>query len=115
MYGTIRAEVIRGGGGRWASRPRPWVACVTARDAVYGFAREFQRGAWDYTYANGKRGGRGIYIYWSLAPGLYEIYRPVSWNPRSDERFFFRVDEGGELHEITRQEAIDCLTNAILA
>lgn len=108
MYGTISAEVIRSAA--WASRPRPWVARLTGLDRQFGLVREFVKGVWDYTYARGKRGGRGIYIYWSLAPGLYEIFRPVSW--RHEERFFFRVDDGGEIQTITHDEVLECLKNA---
>lgn len=107
MYGTVKAEVIRGAG--WASRPRPWVARITGQDRQFGLAREFVKGVWDYTHASGKFGGRGIYIYWALPPGVYEMYRPVSWNERSDERFFFRVDDSGEIQPITRDEVLECL------
>lgn len=107
MYGTIKAELIRGAA--WASRPRPWVARLTGLDRKFGLAREFVKGVPDYTHASGKAGGRGIYIYWALPPGLYEIYRPVSW--KHEERFYFRVDNDGELHIVTRDEVLECLKN----
>lgn len=110
MYGVIRAELIRGVA--WASRPHPWVAHLTGLDDRWAFKRHFLKGVYDYTYARGKYAGRGIYVYWSLAPGLYEIYRPVSWNDRRDERFFFRVLESGDLETISKDEVIECLKSA---
>ena len=108
MYGVISAEWIRGA--HWASRPHPWVAHLTGLHKRFGFSREFVKGVYDYTYAR-KSGGRGIYIYYSLMPGYYEIYRPVSWNERSDERFFCRVDQDGCIYKISREEVIECLKN----
>lgn len=107
MYGVIRAELIRGTA--WAARPRPWVARLRGLDPRWGFQREFVRGVFDYTYARGKYGGRGIYVYWSLAPGCYEVYRPISW--RSEERFFIRVANDGEWHKIPREEVERCLSD----
>lgn len=108
MYGVIRAEWIRGVA--WASRPHPWVAQLTAVNHRWGFHRKFVKGVYDYTYAR-KSGGRGILIYFALKPGFYEVYRPVSWNERSDERFFIQVNELGNWHKITREEVIECLKN----
>jgi len=75
----------------------------------WGFQREFVRGVYDYTYARGKYGGRGIYIYFALAPGFYEVYRPISW--RSDQRFFICVADDGEWHKIKREEVERCLSD----
>lgn len=108
MYGVISAELINGAA--WASRPRPWVAHLTGLDEQFGFKREFIKGVYDYTHAR-KSGGRGIYVYWSLSPGLYEVYRPVSW--KREERFFVRVDENGELCRLDRSEVMECLKNTI--
>jgi len=106
MYGVISAELINGVA--WASRPRPWVARLTALDDHWGFCREFVKGVQDYTYAR-RSGGRGIYVYYALAPGLCEVYRPISW--KHEERFFCRVDGNGSLHRIEREEVIECLKN----
>lgn len=110
MYGVIRAEWIRGVA--WASRPRPWVARLTGLDDRWCFCREFVSGVYDYTYAR-RSGGRGIYLYFALAPGYYEVYRPISW--RSDQRFFCHVTEDGDWHEVSREEVVACLTNATSA
>lgn len=108
MYGVIRAEWIKGVA--WASRPRPWVARLIALDSRWIFRREFVKGVPDYSVAR-KSGGRGIYFYFALAPGFYEVYRPVSWNERRDERFFIRVTEQGDVIDISKQEVIECLKN----
>jgi hypothetical protein len=108
MYSVLSAEYIKGSA--WASRPKPWVARLTALDTRWGFTREFIKGVSDYTHVNGKRGGRGIYIYFAMPPGVYEVYYPISW--KHDRRYFARVDEKGNITEITRDEVIECLKNA---
>ena len=112
MYSLIKAELINGAA--WASRPRPWVARLICLDPRWTFRREFVNGIPDYTVAR-KSGGRGIWLYFALAPGFYEVYRPVSWNERRDERFFIRVDEQGEITTMDKQEVIECLKNAASA
>lgn len=94
-----------------ASRPRPWVARLTGLDARWGFQRAFVQGVPDYTHA--AKSGRGTVLYFALAPGLYEYYKPTSW--KHDERGFMRVDEAGELHPMTQKEVIDCLKNVTSA
>lgn len=107
MYGVIKAEIIAGSG--WAApRPRPWVARIVGPDPTWGLRREFMRGVYDYTLAR-KSGSRGIYVYWMLPPGMYEVYRPVSW--KRDERFFIRVTDDGEWHKIGREEVEQCLND----
>jgi hypothetical protein len=110
MLATIKAEWIRGSG-HFPSRPHPWVAKVTGLCDTYGLARDFQSPVYDYTYARGKRAGRGIYLYWFIGSGLYEIYRPVSW--KHHERFYFWVANDGSWHEL-KKEAAQCLASAIL-
>lgn len=107
MYAVWSAELINGSAYR-GRRPRPWAARLTGLDDRWGFAREFVKGVYDYTYAR-KSQSRGVYLYFALAPGLYELYRPISW--KHEERYFARVDEQGELHKITREEVIECLKN----
>lgn len=104
MYGLIKAEWIRGVG--WASRPMPWVARLTGTDPHWGFQRQFIKAAFDYTYAR-KSGGRGIYLYFALPPGIYEVYYPTSW--KRERRYFARVNEAGEVFEITCEEVFECL------
>jgi hypothetical protein len=110
MYAVMTAEWIKGTGVRFPPRPHPWIARLEALDRRFGFKREFVKGVYDYTYAR-KSGGRGIYVYFALKPGYYEVFRTVSWNERSDERYFIQVNDIGEWHKITREEVIECLKN----
>lgn len=107
MYGVVRAELIKGV--VHPSRPNPWVARLAGLDARWGFQRQFIKAVYDYTYARGKRGGRGIYLYFAMPPGLYEVYYPTSW--KHDRRYFARVDDNGDITEITRDEVMECLTS----
>lgn len=107
MYGVISAELIRGAA--WAARPHPWVARLCGPDSHWGFRREFIKGTYDYSLVRSKTAGRGIMVYWALAPGHYEVYRPVSWNRRSDHRFFIRVEDDGTVVHIEREEVMRCL------
>ena len=111
MYGVIYAELIRGAGINFSPRPRPWAAHLIGLDTRWGFQRVFVKGVYDYTHARGKRGGRGIYIYFALAPGLYEVYYPISW--RHERRYFVSVDPRGDIHEIPREKVVECLKNVI--
>src|SRR3990167_7011183 len=109
MYGVIKAEWIRGVA--WASRPKPWVARLLGLDPRWGFNRQFIKGVYDYSYVRTKNAGRGIYIYFALPPGFYEVYYPTSW--KRERHYFVRVDETGQVREIERDEIIECLKNAI--
>ncbi len=108
MYGVIGIRLIIATGGTFASRPRPWVARITALHERFGFTREFLRPVYDYTYATKK--GKNTYVYFHMAPGLYELFYPVSW--QHDERYFARVDDNGDLHKISREEVAECLKSA---
>ena len=86
---------------------RPWVARITGFDDHYEFAREFVNGQKDWSQANGI-GSRGVYIYYPLRPGIYEVNDRVSW--QRSRRYFIQVD-GLEITEITREEVGEWLTN----
>lgn len=107
MYGVISARCIVATG-EFPSRPRPWCARLSGLDAKYGFKRDFVRGTYDYSRATRK--GKNVYVYFALAPGLYEFYRPVSWKHESRE--FLRVDDNGDVHYIEREEVVSCLTKS---
>lgn len=96
-------EVIRFG----RKELRPWVARLTQLNDRHGFDREFLTGMRDYSLANGS-GSRGIYEYWALPEGFYEINECVKLGV--NRRRFVRV-VGAEILDITREEAIACLQN----
>lgn len=102
MHGLWKAEILRGSS-RWPGRPLPWVARIDGTDPRWGFRREFVRGVHDYTYGE-EHHSRGVWLYFFLPPGLYEVYRPVSW--KHEERYFVRVDGQGNLHRIRRQDVV---------
>lgn len=125
MYGVIKAEVFRPdyssdnlkylamGLAMGAKKPeiytRPWVARIEGLDRKFGYKRSFMRGAYDYTTTN-NASSRGTYIYYAVPPGIYEVCRNVTWT--RFERFFCRVDDNGNIHEISREEVEQCLKNA---
>jgi hypothetical protein len=90
-------------------KTRPWVARIIGLDAKYGFEREFQRGQKDYSRAN-SIGSRGVYEYFALSDGLYEIHERLTW--KHTRRYFICVEDA-ESVEISREEVETCLKNAI--
>lgn len=87
---------------------RPWVARLTGLDDRYGFKREFLTGMRDWSLAN-STGSRGVYEYFALTPGIYEINECIKLGV--SRRYFVRADET-IYHEISRYEVCQCLTNA---
>jgi len=83
----------------------PWVARILGLDDRYGLKREFVECVRDWTSARSD-GMRGIYEYYALPPGIYEVNECV--RPGESRRYFIRA-EGAEYHEITREEVIECL------
>lgn len=85
---------------------RPWVARITGLDAHYGLSREFVRFQQkDYTQANSV-GSRGVFVYYTLDPGVYEVNERVTW--QKTRRYFIRVDSD-TITEITREEVLEWL------
>lgn len=89
------------------SELKPWVARILGPDKKYGLQREFLHGQRDYTFAN-SIGSRGIYEYFALTPGVYEVNERLTW--KRARRYFVRV-EGTEIAEISRDEVLECLKN----
>jgi hypothetical protein len=90
------------------NKSRPWVALLTGFDSDrVQFVREFMRGQIDYSGAN-TTCSRGVYLYYPLKPGLYEVNKRETWT--RVERIFIRV-EGMDITEIAREEALRCLAN----
>lgn len=83
-----------------ATRSRPWVARIVGIDERFGLAREFVRGQKDYRDANSV-GSRGVYYYYLLEPGVYEVCSPESW--QRTERYFV-ASHRGEIVRIERGE-----------
>lgn len=76
----------------------PWVARLGP--GRNGFNRKFEAGTRDWSIAR-SNGNRGIYDYYALMPGIYEVNECVKLGQA--RRYFIRV-EGEEYHEITREE-----------
>jgi hypothetical protein len=81
--------------------PRPWVARIEGHDSRYGYRRTFERGRKDYSNSNSV-GSRGIYLHFTLYPGMYEVYERTSW--RGCRRYFLLVDSDGQKVELTKAE-----------
>lgn len=90
--------VATAGGGL---KKRQWIARITGLDSQYRFKREFLQSQRDYSRAN-SAGSRGIYEYFFLSPGVYEVSDPKSWG-RVD-RYFVRATSDGRIQRISEQE-----------
>lgn len=84
---------------------RPWVAKIVGLCPKYEFSREFAEGSKDYRDAN-KRGSRGVWWYYQLPPGLYEIKELLTYE--RSRRFFASVDNL-VMTEIDKPEVLRCL------
>ena len=90
-------------------RPRPWVARITGTDPRYGLQREFLRGQKDYADANSV-GSRGVYVYYPLPPGVYEVQELISW---SKVRRYFVRSAGGRYEVIDRETVLQKLAQGV--
>ncbi len=86
---------------------QPWVAQILGIYTSGKFRRNFLRGQKDYSQAN-SMGSRGVYLRFLLSPGVYQVHRKLSWK---SERTYFARCFGGEVAEITEQEATEWLKN----
>lgn len=87
-------------------KTRPWVAHLTGLDPKYGLRREFVRAQQkDYSRAN-SIGSRGVFLYFVLQPGFYEVHERQTW--KRTRRYFCHV-EGDKITEIDRDEVVRCL------
>lgn len=86
-------------------KSRPWVARLIGLDVQHGFAREFLRGQIDYSQSNSV-GSRGIYLYFALKDGVYEVNERTSWT--KVRRYFILVD-GAEYVEVAKEEVLQWL------
>ena len=83
----------------------PWVSLLTGLTPKGFFTREFVEGQRDYSQTNSV-GSRGIFIYYALRPGLYEINDRVTWK-RAD-RYLCRIEDDQTLIRMSREEMIRC-------
>lgn len=85
---------------------RPWVARITGVTPDGKLERVFMDGQKDYSLANSS-GSRGIYFYYFLEPGLYEINERKTW--KRAERYFAWIVNEQTLCKLTREEAMEWL------
>jgi hypothetical protein len=81
-----------------------WVARLTGKNGPI-LVREFQRGVRDYAAAN-STGSRGIFTYYPLSDGIYEVNDRRAWG--NVRRYFIRV-EGEAITEISIREVMEWL------
>jgi hypothetical protein len=96
----VMGRIPRAHYARILSGTSPWVARLVSRHPRRGFDREFLRGNRDYLEANGC-GSRGIYIYYLLPEGVYEVHELVNWS--KNWRYFVR-SVAGKIVEIDGDE-----------
>jgi len=85
----------------------PWVARITGIDQR-GLTREFVESVRDWGSARSK-GMRGIYEYFALLPGVYEVNECIKLGQA--RRYFIRVEDT-EYTEIPREEVNQWLKSA---
>lgn len=90
-------------------KTRPWVAKIMGTDPKYEFRREFLRGQKDYSLANSV-GSRGVYEYFALQDGIYEVHERFSW--KGTRRYFICVQDT-KITEISCDEVLEWLEKNI--
>lgn len=87
-----------------------WLALLTGvRNG--DFLRCWPEGTRDYSAANSV-GSRGIYVYYVLRDGIYEVNDRYEFD--RVRHYFIRVEQG-QIHRISREQAITWLTNTTSA
>lgn len=86
----------------------PWVALITGLTKRGFFEREFAEGQRDYSQANSV-GSRGIFIYYALKPGIYEINDRLTW--KQARRYFLHVITDEFTEEMSLTEVMRCFKN----
>lgn len=87
---------------------QPWVARIKGLHSLFEFDREFVNAQRDYTEAS-STGNRGIWLYYALKPGIYEINERLTWKRK--ERYFARVIDDETLERMAKDEVIACFKN----
>lgn len=104
----VTGGMERYGGYLGRNQSRPWVARLAGIDEQQRFTREFVSGQIDYSHAN-STGSRGVYLYYPLKDGLYEVNARETWSKA--RRYFLRVEQT-QMVEIEREEVLQCLIEA---
>ncbi len=82
------------------NQSRPWVKRLSKQgDRI---EQEYMCGQIDYSQAN-RTGSRGVYLYFYLPKGIYEVNERCSW---TRVRRYFCLVEDGRSKEITEKEAL---------
>lgn len=112
MYTKIALEMFAYGNinkqGRWLgwNKERPFVARINGfnyetgelqKNLVYGYV--------DYARSN-STGSRGVYKYYFLEDGIYEINRRVTW--KKTEHYFIQIKDKAQT-ELSFDEVLECL------
>lgn len=92
-----------------AQKLKTWVAEIVGIDSKYGFARNFLAGQKDYSEAGGV-GNRGVWFYYWLKPGIYEINQRVS--VKVARRYFLHVIDHQTSIEITKEEVLKAMNES---
>jgi hypothetical protein len=91
--------------GGW-KKTQPWVARIVGFDPKYHYRREFVRAqSRDYSRANSV-GSRGVYAYYVLGDGIYEVNERMTW--KRTDRYFAQVSNG-TITRITQEEVDEWL------
>lgn len=87
---------------------QPWVARIKGTHAQYGLDREFMQAQRDYTDSS-STGNRGIWLYYALRPGIYEINERITWKRK--DRYFLRVIDDETAERINKDEVLRVFSN----
>lgn len=106
IYHPILRDVINAI--RWGGREMtPWVARLSWGKQQP--QRTFLNGQRDYMNAD-RWGNRGIFVYFYLPPGIYEINHPLALGK---SRRYYAIVKDDDLIEITQVEALAWLKSGI--
>jgi hypothetical protein len=87
---------------------KPWVARIEEITRNSNVSRVFVKPKTDYSGSNSK-GSRGVNLVFIVECGIpYEAMRFTSW--RSSERFFFCVNDRGDMIKKTKDEVLKWLS-----
>jgi len=103
MRATIKIESI-GNNSPKIIPQRAWVARIRGICKQYGFKREFVKPVVDIRKSNSV-GSRGIYYFYFLNDGIYEVKSPISW--KYSDRYFCKV-LNGKIERLTKEDVVKC-------